>query len=218
MRYLTLRLSPATSAGFHPLGERLTEAPGLRREAIHRVELLDDGTVLLFAEGSGDRERYEAIMAESSAVRDCMVSGEGRWMAMSRFEPTDAVRRILEWRRAADVVVETPIRFTDDGGQVVTLLGDQAAFSELFDRATDAEAFAFEVVETGEYDPDTERFTRPLTTRQQEVLAAAVEVGYYRAPRRATHEDVAERVGLSPSTVGDHLRRIEERVFGLLAE
>ncbi|WP_444542726.1 helix-turn-helix domain-containing protein [Halomicrobium urmianum] len=38
-------------------------------------------------------------------------------------------------------------------------------------------------------------------------------MGYYRNPREATHEDVAERVGTTASTVGEHLRKIESRVF-----
>jgi len=57
---------------------------------------------------------------------------------------------------------------------------------------------------------------RALTTRQQEVLRAAVEVGYYENPRTGTHEDVAAAVGIAPTTAGDHIREIETRVFGTL--
>jgi len=213
MRYLTVRLAPTDVEGFHPLGERLSDEPSVEREAIHHVELLDDGTVLTLAEGSGDRERYEEIMSSSPFVHEYMLSGEDRWMAVSRFDPTETVRRILEWRQQTDVVVETPIPFLTDGSQRVTVLGDQASFRALYQESTSTESFTFEIEETGEYDPDTARFMRVLTPRQQEVLTAAVEVGYYRAPREATHETVADAVGLAPSTVGDHLRKIEERVF-----
>ena len=213
MRYLTVRLAPTDVEGFHPLGERLSDEPSVEREAIHHVELLDDGTVLTLAEGSGDRERYEEIMSSSPFVHEYMLSGEDRWMAVSRFDPTETVRRILEWRQQTDVVVETPIPFLTDGSQRVTVLGDQASFRALYQESTSTESFTFEIEETGEYDPDTARFVRVLTPRQQEVLTAAVEVGYYRAPREATHETVADAVGLAPSTVGDHLRKIEERVF-----
>lgn len=213
MRYLTVRLAPTEAAGFHPLGKRLTDEPSIQREAIHHVELLDDGTVLTLAEGSGDRERYEEIMSSSSFVHEYMLSGDDRWMAVSRFDPTDTVRGILEWRQQADVVVETPIPFLADGSQRVTLLGDQRSFRELYQQSTSTGSVSFEIEETGEYDPDTARFMRVLTPRQQEVLTAAVDVGYYKAPREATHDDVADAVGLAPSTVGDHLRKIEERVF-----
>jgi predicted DNA binding protein len=35
-------------------------------------------------------------------------------------------------------------------------------------------------------------------------------------PRRATHDDIAERTGLSPSTVSEHMQKIEAGVFGAL--
>ncbi|WP_336406679.1 helix-turn-helix domain-containing protein [Haloarcula litorea] len=195
------------------MGERLAEEPSIQREAIHHVEFLDDETVLTLAEGRGDRERYEGIMSSSPAVDGYVVSGDERWMAVSQFEPTDEVRRLLEWQRQADIVVETPIPFGADGAQRVTVLGEESALGEIFDEAAGIDALSVEIVETGEYDPEARRFTRSLTNRQREVLAAAVEVGYYRAPREATHADVAEAVGLSPSTVGDHLRKIEAAVF-----
>jgi hypothetical protein len=213
MRYMTMRLVPAEGNGFHPVGKQLSQEPSIQREAIHHVEFLDDETVLTLAEGSGDRERYEDIMSSSPAVDAYMVSGDERWMAVSQFEPTDPVRRLLEWQQQADVVVETPILFGVDGTQKITVLGDESAFSRIFEKAKSMGALEAEIEETGEYNPDAQRFTRPLTSRQEEVLAAAVDVGYYRAPREATHEEVAQAVGLAPSTVGDHLRKIEASVF-----
>ena len=216
MRYLTVVARPGESGAFHPLGAELAEEPSISREAIHHVELLADGTVLLFAEGSGDRERYEEIMRESPHVVDSLVSGDERWMAVSQFEPTDSTRRVLELGRESDVVVETPIRINDDGSLRITHLGSDADLRELFQKVADETVLDFEVVETGEYDPEVESFTRLLTTRQREVLEAAVELGYYRSPRESTHEDVASVVGIAPTTAGEHLRKIEERVFGAL--
>jgi len=213
MRYMSVRLTPTEGPGFHPLGEQLSADPAIRRTAIHHVEFLDDGTVLTLAEGSGDRERYEEIMSSSPSVHAYMVSGDEQWMAVSQFEPTPPVKRILDWHHHAELVVETPILFGDDGSQEVTFIGDESAFKQIFQQAKTVDSIEFEVVKTGAYDPNAERFTRLLTSRQEDVLAAAVSVGYYRAPREATHEDVADAVGLSPSTVGDHLRKIEARVF-----
>ncbi|WP_152041058.1 helix-turn-helix domain-containing protein [Salinigranum salinum] len=213
MRYVTLRLSPSEGEGFHPLGKRLFEEPSIRREAVHHVELLDDGTVLLLAAAVGDRERYEEIMSSSPSVVEYMASGTERWMAVSRLESSEAVRQVLEWKRDAGVVIETPMLFQPDGSQRMTVIGDEQALEHLFQQGTTMESFRFEVVESGEYDPGTERFLRSLTARQQEILSTAVDLGYYRAPRRATHEDIAAALDLAPSTVGDHLRKIEERVF-----
>jgi len=216
MRYLTARVEPAADA-FHPLGRELAAEPSIEREAIHHVELLDDETVLLFAEGSGDRDRYEEIMRDSEYVADYLVSGEERWTAVSQFEPTPLARRTLELQRDAELVVETPIRFDADGALRVTYLGSDAAFRELYETVGEDADVAFEVLETGEYDPSEAPLTRLLTVRQREVLEVAVETGYYRTPREATLEDVAERVDVAPTTAGEHLRKIEERVFGALA-
>ncbi|WP_254823593.1 helix-turn-helix domain-containing protein [Haloglomus halophilum] len=217
MRYLTVRLVPRDQPGFHPLGERLLAEPSLQREAVHHFELLDDGTLLLLAEGSGDRDRYEEIMASEPTVRDYMVSGEERWMAVSQFEANEAIREVLAWQQREDIVVETPVQFQQDGSQQMTLIGEDESFRALYEEATSLDSFDIEVVETGEYTPDTDRLARTLTTRQQEIMAAAVDLGYYREPREATHEDIAGALDLSPSAVGKHLRRVEERVFAALA-
>lgn len=51
--------------------------------------------------------------------------------------------------------------------------------------------------------PTDERLVDRLTARQQEVLAVAVERGYYDDPRGATHADIADELGLAPATVGE---------------
>ena len=50
---------------------------------------------------------------------------------------------------------------------------------------------------------------RLLTDRQQQVLLAAVERGYYATPREATLTDVADHLGVSKATASDVLHRAE---------
>jgi len=216
MRYLTVRLEPTENSAFHPVGKRLADEPAIQREAIHHIELLASGTVLTLAEGSGDHQRYEQLMSESPHVEDVLVSGDERWLATSQFTARGPVRQLLEWRQESDLVVEMPIPINDDGSMRITYLGGEGDFQELYERSADAASLGVEVIETGEYEPDVDAFMRGLTPRQQEVLQAAVEVGYYSEPRGATHEDVADAVGIAPTTAGTHLRKIESRVFGAL--
>ncbi|MXR20917.1 helix-turn-helix domain-containing protein [Halobacterium bonnevillei] len=51
-----------------------------------------------------------------------------------------------------------------------------------------------------------------LTDRQQEVLLAAVEAGYYRSPRESTLGEVAETLGVANATCSDVLHRAEGHV------
>lgn len=213
MRYLTVGVHAVEPGAFHPIGKRLAEEPAIQQEAIHHAELLADGTIVLLAEGSGDRERYEEIMRESAQVETFLVSGEQRWIATSQFEAHGPVRRFLEMRRESDLVVKWPIQFTGGGSIEITFLGTDSDFQDFYNLIGQSDIFDVQVVETGAYDPNDTSFMRALTTRQQEVLEAAVEEGYYNNPREATHDDVADVIGIAPTTVGDHLREIEMRVF-----
>jgi predicted DNA binding protein len=52
-----------------------------------------------------------------------------------------------------------------------------------------------------------------LTDKQAAALSAAIEIGYFDTPRRASAEDLAERLGVSPSTAVEHLRKAEKKVL-----
>jgi predicted DNA binding protein len=214
MRYLTVAVKPDGGGAFHPLGEELTAAPSIERRAIHRVELLGDDTVLLLAEASGSQERYRQIMDGSPFVLDYLTAGGERWLAVSQFEPTEDVRRALELQRESFLMVETPMRFTSEDDLEVTYLGTDETFRKLSAYVEEMGSVTFDVLDTGEYDADESSFARLLTSRQEEVLEAAVDLGYYSEPRQASLEDVGGVVGISPGTVGEHLRKVEERVFG----
>ncbi|MUW13787.1 hypothetical protein GJ633_03250 [Halorubrum sp. CBA1125] len=64
--------------------------------------------------------------------------------------------------------------------------------------------------------PVTADSLESLTDRQLEVLEAAYRGGYFRWPRDATAEEVAELLGISSPTLHKHLRRGEARVFEAL--
>lgn len=216
MRYLTVLLKPEGGEAFHPLGAELTDDPSIERRAIHHIELLDDDTVLLFAEASGSKERYERLMEESPHVIGYFTAGDDQWMAVSHFEPTEEVRRSLERQRESLLVIETPIHFTSENHLKVTYVGTDEAFSELYEHTREMEHTTFEILNVGDYTVDRSPFDRMITVRQKEALEAAVDIGCYSEPRRASLEDIGEVVGISPGTVGEHLRKVEERVFAEL--
>ncbi|WP_256392460.1 helix-turn-helix domain-containing protein [Natronoarchaeum rubrum] len=57
-----------------------------------------------------------------------------------------------------------------------------------------------------------------LTARQEEVLAAAHESGYYDWPREITAEELADRQGISTSTLLKHLRAVERKFIAAFFE
>jgi len=52
----------------------------------------------------------------------------------------------------------------------------------------------------------------PLTRRQEEILAAALELGYFDYPKRIRLGDLARRLGVSKSTVSQVLRKAQTKV------
>lgn len=127
-------VKPSEDGAFHPLGEKLTDDPSIKRQAIHYVELLADDTVLLSAETSGSQEQYRQIMEESPHVISYLTAGADRWMAVSQFEPTETVRRALKLQRESFLIVDTPIRFTADDNLKITYLGTDNMFRKLHEK------------------------------------------------------------------------------------
>jgi len=212
MRYITVRLTPTDGGAFHPLGQALADADDITREAVHQVELLGDGTGVMLAEARGNQERYERILADSEYVHRYAVTGvEGRWYAYLQFEPKEINRRMLEHRQESAMMMEMPIETNPDGSMDVTLVGEEGAFADAV--ARDQDAYDVALLETGQRPPRIDDLFACLTERQQTILETAVELGYYENPRQATQQDIADAVGATAGTVGEHLRKIEHRVF-----
>lgn len=211
MRYVTVRAEPVTGRGFHPLGSAIVDDPEVVPGPIHQVELVEGGTGISLSEIRGGLNRYRTILAESQYVVEYTATGDDRGYVYVHFELDDLSRRLLQFRRGSELMLDTPIEFGPDGTTRVTLVGDAGAFENAFTDLPDA--VEVEVLETGDYDPGVRQLFDRLTGRQREVLEAAVRAGYYDDPRAATHEDLAADLGVAPSTVGEHLRKIEARVF-----
>lgn len=212
MRYVTVALDTDEPA-FHPVEHELAAEPSLRRRAIHAVEELADGSLVLLTEVAGDLDRYRKLMADSPAVHEFAVSEDGSGICYSRVEPTPMTQRVLRRQKSSPVVVEMPLEYAADGTQLVTVVGREA---DLVEAAGDfPEAFETELVSTGPYRPSTNA-AADLTDRQREVVETAVRLGYYENPREATHEDVATELDVEPGTVGKHLRIAESKLFSRL--
>jgi DNA-binding CsgD family transcriptional regulator len=144
------------------------------------------------------------------------VSGrDGIGLVFVHVRPPPAVGRLLELPREHEVFSEFPAEATPDGRPRVVLVGETNAALQAAPDDTPPE-LSVSVERIGPY-AGTDDPAAVLTDRQREVLDVALELGYYEVPRRATHGDVAERLGLSTATVGEHLQKIEARVFAAFA-
>lgn len=210
MRYVEVVMHPDPEL-LHPIERRIAEDPALTRKAMHAFEQLDDGTIALLTEVEGDLDRYREIVADSPAVHEYAVSGDGSGFCYSRVDPTPLNERFMEQRRTAEFVLRLPIEYTEDGGRRIVLVGREEDFAGAPIDTPDG--VDLELVSTGPYRPEVDHVFADLTARQREVLETALDLGYYENPREATQADVAETVGIEPGTVGQHLRNVESAVF-----
>lgn len=213
MRYATVVISP-DGDGLQPTDEALTNEPAVTRDAIHQINLLSDDTCVTLYGVRGDLDRADDILAAQPDVVAHDVSGDREGLAYIHFRPTETVARLLSIVQDNEIVLQTPIDTLDDGGVRVTLVGDDETIQRVVDSIPDSLRLSLEGI--GDYHPDSGQLFSVLTERQQEILEAAVELGYYEEPRGATHEEIARAVGVSAGTVGEHLRKVEGKVLASL--
>ena len=217
MRYATF--SVVAETGFTGVGRTVSSHPDITHEGIQNITLLGDGTVLMLTQLRGDLELARAILEARADVRHCEVFGTDEGYAYVHVDATEIVQQLLAVEREHEVLISTPIEFTEtewgEGEELrVTLLGDDRTLQRVVANAPDAVDVSLE--ETGDYQPDLDEVAALLTDRQRDILETAVELGYYEVPRETTHTDIADELGVATGTVTEHLQKVESKVLSQL--
>lgn len=214
MRHYEIRFSPGPES-FHPFTRALEGEEDVRQVAIHQMRLVSDDLGLMLYELAGDPDRIEELMAALLGDLGYQLNRiEGRIFVYSLLVPNDTVRELLRIIRDFEVFLDPPIRFTRSGDIVVRYVGTEESVHRAMSIVP--EDVTATLQKKREYQPGGETFAARLTARQREIFDAAVELGYYSAPREATQEDIGEAVGLASGTVGEHLRKIESRLVAFV--
>lgn len=206
--------------------------PSVTPDALLHLDLLRDGTGVTLYRLSGDREAMRETLETADPVLtyDIFDAGDGpgrgvpaetdgggeAFHARVHFEPREPVASLLSLVSEHRLTVEPPMEFVGPDALRVTVAGHQDAIRQAAEGIPDSLSVTLE--RASQYNPGTNPLTSVLTERQRQVLAVAVECGYYDTPRTATQADVAEALDCSAGTVGEHLRKIQARVLREVAE
>jgi hypothetical protein len=98
-----------------------------------------------------------------------------------------------------------------DGKVRVTLIGDNEQVKEFLENR----GVNYKVLSLTDAKFSLNSPISRLTEKQQEAISLAFRLGYFDTPRKVSVDELAEKLGLSSSTLAVHLRRAERR---LLAE
>lgn len=211
MRFVEFLLLPP-DGHLHPLEAAVDHEPDLQRVAIHQFRPLADGTAVVLYELTGDADAAEAILAGHDTVRSYDVSAAGDDLFVhARVAPNELTERVYDIPRQHDLLIDPPMRYADKGAIEIRAVGTFETFRTAMAEMPDE--VGLRLLRTGEYAPEGGHLFSTLTERQQETLRAAVEAGYYEEPREVTYEAVAERLGVAPGTVGEHLRKVEATIM-----
>ena len=202
----------------HPIHELIDESDAVDRDVLLHGTVFDEreDTFLFYVEG--DIDVYTDALRSVDRIREFEVTridetGHYVFLTQRRDAVDEAMFAPLQ---RAGLVVVPPVDFRPNGIARLTLIGSGETLRDaLADLPGGIETT---VLRIGEYDWRQDLFDPGLTDRQFDALAAAVEAGYYESPREATVEDVGERIGASPSTASEHLRKAESAVMAAFME
>ena len=211
MRYVRFELYPP-DGGVHPVDVELARSPSVAREAIVHLDSFGDGTAVLLYHVTGDPTALtQTVESLESVHRWEHFSPDGETYCYLHVKGCGVGAELLEIVREHALIVETPLEFCGSDMLRVTVAGQQRGLHHAFEDL--GAVVDYEVTSTGTYDPTDSGVITELTPRQRTVLRTATELGYYAVPKRATHEDIAAQLGCATSTVDEHLRKAESRVF-----
>ncbi|WP_435156727.1 helix-turn-helix domain-containing protein [Haladaptatus sp. DFWS20] len=209
MRYITFVI-PQIDDERCSNGECATDS-AVNGEAIHYINLLDDGTGVGLYQLRGDFEQGTKALEANPEVLSIERSAASDGLVYLHFRANALMTDLLSIFRRYEIVVDWPMEYTDQGGLRITMLGEDKKIREAIAEIPDGIPITLEGI--GEYHPDMRQLASLLTDRQQELLELAINEGYYEMPRRATLNDLADRANISAGTVGEHLRKIETKVI-----
>ena len=127
------------------------------------------------------------------------------------WNPRDIVNALVDTLYSHRVIIDYPFRVTTRDELIITLVGVAEDLQKV--SSVDHPAVDISILRKGEYQPRRRDLLSVLTSRQQEVLQTAVELGYYDESQDADYEDIADELDVSVSTVGHHIRKAESRIL-----
>ncbi len=205
------------AADLNPMGGSCADH-SFTRGTVHQFSILEDGTAVVLREISGDLDCARNLLETHDTTLRYSVSGgsQGEGLAYVHAEPPGWIAEVVKLPRRYELVLDFPLEGIGDQEIRVTMVSEerdilQRALADIPDHVD------LTIERIGAYPEDVSDVTAVLTDRQQEILEVATDLGYYDVPRQATHEDIADATDLSPSTVSEHMQKIEARAFGVLA-
>jgi predicted DNA binding protein len=162
---------------------------------------------------AGDGGRFAELAQETAGVESVELSAADARVSYALIELRDAELPIFGGSATAidrtGLVVRRPLVYRN-GRIHGHIVGDPETLQSTIDDLPESVSVQIDAIRqfpSADVNPAT-----TLSDRQQEALQAAVALGYYDTPRKATHADIAEELGCAPNTASEHLQKGEAKL------
>ncbi|MDJ0275174.1 MAG: helix-turn-helix domain-containing protein [Nitrososphaerota archaeon] len=187
----------------------LLRARGIKSEILQcvpRKESAGTSVLAVFNTSSAKPCELRPLLLEAPGVEEATVKRtdrEGVMLAMIR------TRRCACY--SAGIPFKHVLRIREDkNGLLVTCVFRDANELKDFIEETTLRGYRIEVQRVEQLNAD--RLVPSLTKKQEQLLSAALELGFYEVPKKIGVRELAEMFGISPRAVSEMLRRAHKRL------
>lgn len=212
MRYFELVGSPPSEAP--QFFQLVTESSHIEEARLLEWNPSTENSLTALYAIDGDATAFSREMGDSSVIVEFELSliTENRFVVLVVGRPSEAplFQRVIDAVTRMGLIVLTPVVYRE--GEVrFRIVGEADVLQSMVEAMPST--FDIEVHAIGTFPDATTAPTVVLSERQQDAITAALDLGYYETPRRATHADIADRIGCAPNTATEHLQKAESKLI-----
>lgn len=213
MKHARVRITAhGKESDIHPMYGVMTEASFVERATALQWNYTGDALGILHYV-VGDADELETAMGDIPEVigYDVARVDARSFYVYVRDTTTGPLQEMFAPVTSGGILVVPPVKYEPDGTVVFSMFGPDDELQEALKSVPSPIDVTIEAV--GGLADTTAAVEVGLTDRQREVVKTAVTRGYYDIPRTISQAEIAAELDCAPSTVAEHLRKVESRMM-----
>ena len=149
----------------------------------------------------------------SLTILDVLAKSSNQYVCIIKTEYRDDTLEFGKWFDLKNIIFDLPASISEDKFYF-SFIGDTEPIKELLQLIETLGPIKIKSVQN--YPFSDVDLLSALTERQQEIVTLAKQTGYYEIPRKISTEALSKKIGISKSTLIEHLRKAENRIVSSL--
>lgn len=149
------------------------------------------------------------------SILDVLVKSKNKYECLIKVEYGGEKLEFIKWFNLKNIIFDLPASLSAEKISF-SFIGDTETIKELLQLIESLGPIKISSVQN--YPFSELDLLSSLTKRQKEIISLAKKTGYYEMPRKTSTEDLSKKLGISKSTLIEHLRKAENRIVSSLLE